>query len=71
MTLTTPRAVIVGAIILAAAIVYHATGRRYELAGVADGMALRLDRRTGATAACVTQRLDNGMYVAPCTGMRQ
>lgn len=66
-------AIVLAAALLSAAVMWHAEGQRYTLAG--DGnLAIRLDRRTGETVVCVRRSAmiqgAAGM-VAPCDGSRR
>ncbi|HEX8388327.1 MAG TPA: hypothetical protein VF636_04860 [Sphingomonas sp.] len=53
--MTTARAIILSAVILAlaAGVIAYLTQPRYSLVNVGDGYALRLDRRTGEMMSCV------------------
>jgi len=67
------RALLIGSALLAAAVIWHAEGQRYELAGDSD-YAIRLDRRTGETTVCIRRRGPVGGtpdMVAECDGMRR
>jgi hypothetical protein len=45
-------AILIGALLVAIALVFHAYQHRYEVAGVTGGLFVRLDTRTGQLSAC-------------------
>jgi hypothetical protein len=45
-------AIIIGAMLVASAVVFQAYQHRYEVAGVMGGLFVRLDSRTGQLSAC-------------------
>jgi hypothetical protein len=69
MRLSLSASVLVSSLVLAGALVWFAESQRYAISGD-GGMTVRLDRRTGETAVCVTQQHDSH-FSAPCTGERQ
>ncbi len=71
MKLSTPLVILLGSIIIAAAITFGARSPSYELVGIDGGLAVRLDTRSGQTVVRVPQRTADGSYIAPCTGRRE
>jgi hypothetical protein len=73
------RAVLLAAVIVALALLASVAmlpRQRYTLAQLSDGVALRLDTRSGETAVCVISREhDSGTlstkYTATCDGRRR
>lgn len=60
MRLTLPVAIVASGGLLSAALVYHAGADRYVMSGDAGVVLSRLDRRTGAVAACVLADVPTG-----------
>jgi hypothetical protein len=67
----TPFAIIIASVILAMAVIVHAFRHRYQLVGIAERSAIRLNTYTGVTDVCIAQvnkNIDEFQLIAPCTG---